>query len=86
MDSFFTFLRRSPLRRGRGWLGGICAGIAAYFGWDVTLVRIGVLLSFLLPFIGVGTYLVAWLLLPRYDGRILLESLIGRTTRPGPGR
>lgn len=78
MDSFFDFLRRSPIRRDRGWLGGICAGLAHRFGWDVAVVRIAVLLSFLLPFIGVGTYLVAWLLLPRYDGRILLESIISR--------
>jgi len=79
MDKFFDALRSSPIKRARGgWLAGICAGIAQKFGWDVSLVRIVVLLSFLLPFIGVGTYLVAWLLLPTTDGTILLQKFISR--------
>lgn len=79
MDKFFDVLRSSPITRARGgWLAGICAGIAQKFGWDVSLVRIAVLLSFLLPFIGIGTYLVAWLLLPTTDGKIILEKLIKR--------
>ncbi|MGW9403274.1 PspC domain-containing protein [Arthrobacter sp. NPDC055585] len=79
MDKFFDVLRSSPIKRARGgWLAGICAGIAQKFGWDVSLVRIVVLLSFLLPFIGVGTYLVAWLLLPTTDGTILLQKFISR--------
>ena len=79
MDKFFDVLRSSPIKRARGgWLAGICAGIAQKFGWDVSLVRIVVLLSFLLPFIGVGTYLVAWLLLPTTDGTILLQKFVSR--------
>ncbi len=76
MEKFFDILRSSPVKRRKGWVGGICAGIAATFGWDVSLVRIGVLLSFLLPFIGLGTYLVAWLLLPKDDGSIVLQRLV----------
>jgi len=79
MDKFFDVLRSSPIKRARGgWLAGICAGIAQKFGWDVSLVRIVVLLSFLLPFIGIGTYLVAWLLLPTTDGTILLQKFVSR--------
>lgn len=79
MEKFFDVLRTSPIKRARGgWVAGICAGIAQKFGWDPTLVRIAVLLSFLLPFIGVGTYLVAWLLLPTTDGKIVLERLMDR--------
>ena len=77
MEKFFDLLRSFPIKRRKGWAGGICAGIAATFGWDVSLVRIGVLLSFLLPFVGLGTYLVAWLLLPKADGTILLQQLVG---------
>jgi phage shock protein C len=40
---------------------GVCAGIADYFGWDVTLVRIGVLAgvvlsggNFLIPYFAAG--------------------------------
>ena len=64
--------RRGPHR----WVAGICGGLSAKFGWDPTLVRIVVLLSFLLPFIGVGTYLLAWLLLPWQDGSIPLERAL----------
>lgn len=79
MEKFYDVLRSSPIKRGRGgWVAGICAGIAQKFGWDVSLVRIAVLLSFLLPFIGIGTYLVAWLLLPASDGTILLQKILGR--------
>ncbi|KPN21902.1 MULTISPECIES: PspC domain-containing protein [Arthrobacter] len=79
MDKFFDVLRTSPIKRAPGgWVAGICAGIAQKFGWDVSLVRIAVLLSFLLPFIGLGTYLVAWLLLPKTDGTIVLQKLLNR--------
>ena len=79
MEKFYDVLRSSPIKRNaRGrWAAGICAGIAQKFGWDATLVRIAVLLSFLLPFIGIGTYLVAWLLLPTTDGKIVLEKITG---------
>jgi phage shock protein C len=40
------------------------------------LVRIGLLLSFLLPVLGIGAYLVAWLLLPAQDDSIVLQKLI----------
>jgi len=46
-------------------LGGVAGGIAAYFGWDVTLIRI---LLVLLVFIGFGVvipiYIVVWLVAP----------------------
>ncbi|MCC3295066.1 PspC domain-containing protein [Arthrobacter sp. zg-Y411] len=76
MEKFFSVLSSSPVKRSKGWLGGVCAGIAATYGWDVSLVRIAVLLSFLLPFVGIGTYVVAWLLLPKQDGSILLQRLV----------
>jgi phage shock protein PspC (stress-responsive transcriptional regulator) len=47
-------------------LGGIAGGLAAYFGWDVTLIRI---LMVALVFLGVGViipiYLVVWLVAPQ---------------------
>ena len=76
MEKFFSIVRSSPVKRQRGWVGGVCAGLAATYGWDVSLVRIGVLLSFLLPFVGIGTYVVAWLLLPKTDGTIILQRLV----------
>lgn len=47
-------------------LGGVAAGIAAYFGWDVTWVRIGLIL---LSLISVGhvvlIYFIVWLIAPK---------------------
>ena len=46
--------------------GGVCAGLAQHFGWDVALVRI--LLCVLVIF-GCGTpilaYLIAWIVIPQ---------------------
>lgn len=48
-------------------IGGVCAGIAEYFGWSVTGTRVAyVLLSALsVAFPGIVVYLVLWLILPR---------------------
>ncbi|MGO2052664.1 PspC domain-containing protein [Arthrobacter sp. MYb211] len=77
MDTFFNQIRSIPLRRGPSrMVAGIAGGIADKFGWDVTLVRIGLLLSFLLPVIGIGAYIVAWLLIPAQDDSIVLQKLL----------
>ena len=77
MDSFFNSLRSIPFRRGpKRLVAGVAGGIADKFGWDVTLVRIGLLLSFLLPILGIPLYLVAWLLIPAQDDSIALQKMI----------
>lgn len=38
------------LDKANGKLMGVCSGIANYFGWDVTLVRIAWVLAVLLGF------------------------------------
>ena len=51
-------------RNGR-MLAGVCAGIARYFGLDVTLVRvIWAVVSVITGGAGVLAYLVAWALIP----------------------
>ena len=46
-------------------IAGVCAGIAEYFGWDVTLVRIVYALATLLTaFCGVILYLAMWIVMP----------------------
>ncbi|MFC7401123.1 PspC domain-containing protein [Citricoccus sp. GCM10030269] len=83
MNTFYRSLRAIPFRRGPSrWVGGICGGISAKFGWDPTLVRIVVLISFLLPVIGIGAYIVAWILLPWQDNTIPLERVFPGTQRP----
>jgi phage shock protein PspC (stress-responsive transcriptional regulator) len=56
-------------------IGGVCAGIAEYFGWSVTGTRVAyVLLSILsAAFPGIVVYLVLWLILPRIDFDALLR-------------
>jgi len=77
MRSFFDTIRRSGFRRGPyRMFGGVAGGIAAKLGANVAIVRLLVLLAFLLPGIGLGLYLVAWILLPWQDGSIPLERLL----------
>ena len=46
-------------------LAGVCAGIAGYFGIDVTLVRvIWAVVSVITGGAGVLAYLVAWVIIP----------------------
>jgi phage shock protein PspC (stress-responsive transcriptional regulator) len=56
-----TELRRP--RTGRV-IGGVCAALAARFGWDVTLVRVLTVLSLLLPGPQLIFYVVAWIVIP----------------------
>ncbi len=63
-------LREKPVRRlmrdrQHATLGGVCAGIAAYFNVDVTLVRVvAVALTFLSMGVMVPLYLLMWLIIP----------------------
>lgn len=45
-------------------LGGVCAGIADYFGWNRTLVRVLTVASILIPGPQVLAYVVGWILIP----------------------
>lgn len=77
MNSLFESIRRLGFRRGpKRILGGIAGGLASLTGINVWLVRILVLLSFLLPVLGVGAYLVVWLITPWQDGSIPLERAV----------
>ena len=57
-----------PLRRNTtdAMLGGVCAGLADYLGWDHTLVRVLSVVSILFTGLGPGVilYLVFWLITP----------------------
>lgn len=46
-------------------LAGVCAGLAEYFGWDVTAVRIiYALATIFTAFSGIIIYIVLWLVMP----------------------
>jgi len=60
MGSSNRFLRSKDRK-----IAGVCGGIAQYFGWDPSLVRIGyILLSFFTAFSGAIVYLIIWLVAP----------------------
>ena len=70
--------------RGSGWyrakprvIGGVCSGISARQGWDLSLVRVLVVVgAFFIPVVPLA-YGLAWLLLPEAeDGRIHVEETI----------
>lgn len=53
-------------RSDNGMIAGVCAGIAEYFDWDPTLVRVGyILMSIFTVFSGVIAYLILWLVVPK---------------------
>jgi phage shock protein PspC (stress-responsive transcriptional regulator) len=76
LDRFFDSLRRSSVTRSQDRvIAGVCAGIAQRFGISAAIVRVGaVILAVFGP--GVFLYLLAWLLLPRYDGQVRLERAV----------
>jgi phage shock protein PspC (stress-responsive transcriptional regulator) len=56
----------SPLVRPRDGrvIAGVCAALANRFGWNVTLVRVLAVLSFLLPGSQLVVYIVCWIVIP----------------------
>ena len=83
LDKFFNGLRGLGVRRRSHdkWIGGVCSGIADRLGVDPVIVRAVTVLLVLLGGVGVTAYLVAWLLLPDSEGRIMAE----RALRHGEG-
>ena len=75
---FFESMRASGWYRAHPRvIGGVCSGIAARSGWDLSLVRVlTVIAALCLPFVTLA-YGLAWLLLPEaQDGRIHTEETI----------
>jgi phage shock protein PspC (stress-responsive transcriptional regulator) len=66
------------LRDGR-MVAGVCAGLAAYFGVDVGLVRLAFGLFTVFFGLGVLIYLIAWAILPEESAdSSILESFVHR--------
>ncbi|MBY8857946.1 PspC domain-containing protein [Nocardia sp. CA2R105] len=58
-------MRRLTRSRTDRWIGGVCGGLAEYFGWNATLVRLLFILSCLLPGPQFLIYLVLWVVIPK---------------------
>jgi phage shock protein PspC (stress-responsive transcriptional regulator) len=60
-------------------VAGVCAGLAAYFGIDPTLVRLAFALLTLFGGLGALLYLGAWVVIPdEVDGASIAETMIGK--------
>lgn len=77
-QSLSTGIRRRSERR---WVAGVCVGLAARYGVDPVLFRVGFLLLSLFGGIGIPVYLMCWLLLPAEDDTVALD----RAVRGGDG-
>ena len=66
------------LRKGR-MVAGVCAGLAAYFGIDVNLVRLAFGVFTVFYGLGILIYLIAWAVLPEEgEDSSILESFVHR--------
>jgi phage shock protein C len=67
-------LMRSPVDRK---IGGVCGGLADYFGVDSTFVRVAWLVLTIVPgaiLLGVVAYLVAWFIMPERHVSTLITA------------
>ncbi|WP_455672630.1 PspC domain-containing protein [Phocaeicola sp.] len=61
---------RKLTRSNHRMIAGVCAGLAEYFGWDVTVVRVVyTLLTFFTVFSGVIVYVVLWIVMPEQSNK-----------------
>ena len=66
------------IRDGR-LVAGVCAGLAAYFGIDPTLVRLGFVFLTVFGGFGILLYLGAWLVIPdETDGASIAEGFVNK--------
>lgn len=85
-NRFFTWMRSLGIVREPGWIGGVCAGVAARLGIDPLIVRGIVVVVAVLGGPAFLLYAAAWLLLPDSNDKIHLEELIaGRFESPIAG-
>jgi phage shock protein C len=59
-------------------VAGVCAGLAAHFGIDVNLVRLGFAVFTIFWGLGALIYLIAWAMIPEPGGRSIVENLTGK--------
>ena len=85
-NTFFDWMRGLRVPRQPGWIGGVCAGIAARLGIDPIIVRGIVVVLAVLGGPALLLYAAAWLLLPDNYDRIHLQELFrGNFTKAHAG-
>ena len=81
-DRVFEWLTDLGIARGDGWIGGVCAGLAARIGIDPIIVRGVFVVAALFGLPMFLVYGIAWAVLPDLTGRIHLRDLIARRFDP----
>lgn len=73
-------------RKGR-MVAGVCAGLADYFGMDVTLVRVIVaVVAVITGGVGVLAYLAAWAIIPEEGEKTsIADNLVGSKQNTSSG-
>ena len=46
-------------------LGGVCSGLAEYFGIDTALFRVLFVVAFFLGLVGIWLYIILWIIIPK---------------------
>ena len=65
-------------------VAGVCSGIAQHYGWDVTLVRLVLVLCCLCGGTGVLAYFIAWIVIPEAPYAMPAQS--PQTPPPSPNQ
>ena len=76
-NSFFQWIRESRVMRTNDRvIAGVCGGIARTLGWNVTLVRVLMVIAVFFGGFGAILYALGWFLLPdEMTGAILCEEI-----------
>jgi phage shock protein PspC (stress-responsive transcriptional regulator) len=59
-------------------VAGVCAGLAAHFGIDVNLIRLGFAVFTIFWGLGALIYLIAWAVIPEQGGKSIAENLTSK--------
>ncbi len=58
-------------------IGGVCAGFALHYGWDLSLTRVICALLIVLTGVGLFAYLAAWIIIPEAPYALPQNSGVG---------
>ncbi|MES2277055.1 MAG: PspC domain-containing protein [Bacteroidota bacterium] len=63
-------------------IGGVCAGLADYFGIDIAIIRLVFLLTLILKGGGLLIYIILWIVLPKKPFQINHPPIVDYTVPP----
>jgi phage shock protein C len=65
-------------------VAGVCSGIAQHYGWDVTIVRLILVLCVLFGGCGLLAYVIAWIVIP--EAPYAMPQQTAQTPPPPPNQ